>query len=953
MAETGTKLGKLGLAIVESFVESNLDETIVTDLRAPTDEQAVIEKAMQATADCLRKEWADKRQWNSIFMWNALFNLEPKKKELLIALKEAAKIFYDHPIDMGFAGVLTEILQESNEFSQEVIQKAVEEYIAVLTEELLLADKDFRENMRGVADLHAVEIPRSEEQPLVIQQPPIYKNIYDGITPRQVAEDELQAALARLVELPEDEIPTPASMPKGSRFPNIRPNPLFVGREDDLKRLAVWLKGESPVAIGQVAAATGIGGVGKTELASEFAHRYGRFFTGGVYWLSFAEPELIPFEVAACGGLADDNPLENRVKQVLSQWQSGMPRLLIFDNCEDPHLLMQWRPHTGASRVLVTSHLSNWTPALGFKQLKLGMLERSESIALLRGFREDLETNDPDLDAIAGELEDLPLALKIAGSYLRAYRNEMNPWEYLNALRQLRLLKRRSLEGGKFSQIGYDLDVERCFAICVNQLDQDGETDHLPLDLLKRIACFASGESIPRELLKTSAGEEIASNVFGDGVDRLLEMGLVEENELGDIRMHRLVACFIRNNLLDKSALVHVEKAVSSAASDANISGYPSRMRPVLAHLKYLTDLALKRGDEQAANIANNLGYYLEVIADYAGARPYYEQALAIRRKVLGEEHPDTILSFNNLGGLLESMGDYSGAWTNYEQVLANQRKTLGEEHPDTARSLYNLGGLLYSMGDYPSARLYFAQALAIHRKVLGDEHPDTVRNVNKLGALMQAMGDRPGARAYFEEALAIRRKVLGEKHTDADRSLNKLEYLLKPKVVLPGLFILLLAVIGWQVFAQGLISSALASRTATPTETDVPQSSVIFPGPTSTTSKTASSTPTTTPPPTSTPTPTSTVSSTSTRYSPYLPILPTMTPRPVVIDWTNTPLPTNTPVTLTVTPVPPTGTPVPPTVTPVPPTVTPIPPTVTPIPTGTPTSHLPTDIPTQAPTIP
>ena len=132
-----------------------------------------------------------------------------------------------------------------------------------------------------------------------------YQTIYEGINPRQVEEEELQSAFARLAELPEDEIPAPASMPKGSRFPNMRPNPLFVGREEDLRQLAVWLKGENSVAIGQVAAATGMGGIGKTQLASEFAHRYGQYFTGGVFWLSFTNPELIPSEVAACGAPAD------------------------------------------------------------------------------------------------------------------------------------------------------------------------------------------------------------------------------------------------------------------------------------------------------------------------------------------------------------------------------------------------------------------------------------------------------------------------------------------------------------------------------------------------------------------------------------------------------------------------------------------------------------------------
>jgi len=100
---------------------------------------------------------------------------------------------------------------------------------------------------------------------------------------------------------PLDTLPTPAPLPPGSRMP-LRRNPLFVGREADLLRLARALHGDGTAAIGpQTAVATGLGGIGKSQLACEFVHRYGQFFAGGVFWLSCAEPEAISAEVAACG----------------------------------------------------------------------------------------------------------------------------------------------------------------------------------------------------------------------------------------------------------------------------------------------------------------------------------------------------------------------------------------------------------------------------------------------------------------------------------------------------------------------------------------------------------------------------------------------------------------------------------------------------------------------------
>jgi hypothetical protein len=444
MAETGKKPGKLGLAILESLVEGKLGDGFVKADHAPTESQIPIAEAMQKTADRLWKDWTDKN------IWNGLFSALPRNRKLLADLKPASASFYKHPTDTGFAGVLSEILQGHNHFSPEAVQKAVGDYITTLTEELIVADTKFRENARGVSDTRLVEAPphveklptgqptlppkesqdnvtphQVEEIGLAEIQPTLpSKEALGIVTPRQLEESELQEALARLNELPEKAIPKPAALPKNSRFPSIRPNQLFVGRKEELRQLAVWLKKGETVVINQVAAVTGMGGIGKTQLASAFAQRYGKFFSGGVYWLDFAEPELIPSEVAACAGPADVNPLDIRVKQVLSDWQDGNPRLLIFDNCEDPQLLMQWRPPKGASRVVVTSRQSNWDPRLGIQVLPLGLLERPESLALLQGFREDLGVDEPDLNAIASDLEDMPLALQLAGGFLHAHRKE-------------------------------------------------------------------------------------------------------------------------------------------------------------------------------------------------------------------------------------------------------------------------------------------------------------------------------------------------------------------------------------------------------------------------------------------------------------------------------------------------------------------------------------------------
>jgi CHAT domain-containing protein/Tfp pilus assembly protein PilF len=180
------------------------------------------------------------------------------------------------------------------------------------------------------------------------------------------------------------------------------------------------------------------------------------------------------------------------------------------------------------------------------------------------------------------------------------------------------------------------------------------------------------------------------------------------------------------------------------------------------------------------ATTFNNLGFLLQAQGDLAAARPYLEQALAIRKKVQGEQHPDTATAFNNLGQLLQAQGDRAAARSCLEHALAIRTKVQGEQHPETAQSLNNLGLLLQAEGDWVAARSCYEQALAINRKILGEQHPDTARSLDNVGVVLLLQADPAAARPYVEQALAIRKKVLGEHHPDTAISLNNMGSLLE-----------------------------------------------------------------------------------------------------------------------------------------------------------------------------
>ena len=128
-----------------------------------------------------------------------------------------------------------------------------------------------------------------------------------------------------------------------------------------------------------------------------------------------------------------------------------MPRLLVFDNCEEEALLESWRPTSGGCRVLVTSRRSNWTPTLGVTVLPLDLLPRADSVELLRRYRPDLTPDAVGLDAVAAELGDLPLALHLAGSYLHAYRSDVSLDAYLAELRRSDIVQQRISENNAYA----------------------------------------------------------------------------------------------------------------------------------------------------------------------------------------------------------------------------------------------------------------------------------------------------------------------------------------------------------------------------------------------------------------------------------------------------------------------------------------------------------------------
>ena len=609
-------------------------------------------------------------------------------------------------------------------------------------------------------------------------------------------------------DMPDNQVHEPGPLPTGSHMP-LTPNPLFIGRQTELQTIAQELKQNAAIAVGKIVAVTGLGGIGRTQLAVEFAYRYGRYFPGGVFWLHFTAAESIPAQIAACGGLDGMNlrsdfdtlPLKKQVELVQHNWRKSIPQLLIFDGCQEESLLIKWRPPHGGSHIIVTSRRGQWDLALGVHQLPLTLLSREESIALLCRFRPDMKITEAD--AIAGALGDLPLALHLAGSYLRSFQASITPATYLaqlNASQHGAKIKHPSLQGqsANYSPTQHDLNIAQTFALSYQHLTVADETNVLAQSLLKCAAYFAPAEPIPLHLLFATVGEQPPAAVH-EALIRLIGLGLVQEQASDTVSLHQLVVDFVTQMAVNGSAQTAVENVLAKEAERINDLAKPAMLVPWQVHLRYVTEAALKNGSSETGRLCFALGQHLHMAGEYEGAHSYLEKARLFWEQQLEPAELQVAKCMNELGLLFQAIGMFAEAETHYKWALKLRRKILDPFHLSIAQSLNNLGFMYISSGNYRLACQYLEETLIFVEHSVGLEAPHTAFVLSNLGVALQEMGELARAKQYAERSLAIREQAHGLEHPITAYSLCNLGWVLYHR--------------GDLTKAQSLLEQALAIR--------------------------------------------------------------------------------------------------------------------------------------------
>ncbi len=551
--------------------------------------------------------------------------------------------------------------------------------------------------------------------------------------------------------------------------------------------LARSLKENSTAAVGRPVAATGWGGIGKTELATEFVHRYGRFFRGGVFWLSAEDEDTLRSQVAECGAQwcldlwrhGEPQSQQENINAVWEAWQEPVPRLIVLDNCENADVLHRWRPSNGEARVLVTSRRNTWPPGVEVTQHTLGTLARAQSIALLRRGRPDLSANDANLDAIADALGDLPIALRLTADYLEDCHplKAGQPEQYLADLRAYSVLDHPALQGEQTPETVQEKGVAQSFWLSLSRLDTDRDTDALAREMLTRAACFAPGESIPGGVLRATAPNDAGEKTVHDALNRLAALGLLERQAEDAWQMHRLVARFAwRTATEGETAQAAGEDALKRKAYEINQGGLPAPFVPLQPHVDHAAVEAEKRGAPANAGwLFTELGYHAHMVAAHGAARAHYQRALDNAQQAYGPEHSHVAACLNNLGSVAQDEGDLPAARDYFERALAIDENTHGPDHPMVATRLNNLGSLAYYEGGLLAARRYLERALAIDENTHGPDDPHVARDRNNLGCVAWAEGDLPAARQYFERALRVWAEKLSPDHPDTNTARDNL----------------------------------------------------------------------------------------------------------------------------------------------------------------------------------
>ncbi|KAH7119384.1 hypothetical protein B0J13DRAFT_532484 [Dactylonectria estremocensis] len=567
----------------------------------------------------------------------------------------------------------------------------------------------------------------------------------------------------------------------------------------------------------------GLGGVGKTQLAIDFARRHQATFSS-VFWLDGRSEDRLRGSIAGCvnripkgqipstgrnkseaHGKDDLDATVASVMEWLARPGNG-DWLLIFDNVDQDHEqggvtgaydLRRYLPGDHGA-ILVTTRLSRLAQLGESRRLAKVDLSLSRTI-FGKWYGGELGS---DCDQLLELLDGLPLALAQAASYLREKGIDVTTYVQIYKHQWDELMESRDASSRPL------LDYEQG-SIATTWMVSFKEIERKSTNAasLLRLWAFLDNKQLWHGLLGTAteAGGadgwpdwlwEMARNEvrFLDSIGLLLRYSMVEtqEGSTGSYSMHPVVHRWA--SFLDDDRQKHESARLALIVVGSSVPMRESReywvlQQKLLPHAERCAEWMREAlagadvwyiGDELVMGSLHMLGLLYSDQGKFKEAEEMYERALEGKEKALGPHHTSTLMTVNNLGNLYSDQGKFKEAEEMYERALEGKEKALGLHHTSTLDTVNNLGNLYNSQGKFKEAEEMYERALEGKEKAPGPDQISTLHTVNNLGTLYKDQGKFKEAEEMYERALEGKEKALGPNHTSTLDTVNNLGTLYK-----------------------------------------------------------------------------------------------------------------------------------------------------------------------------
>ena len=582
-----------------------------------------------------------------------------------------------------------------------------------------------------------------------------------------------------------------------------RRNPHFTGRDDLLDRLYQQLTPAGRhdpattrrAALTQPQAIKGLGGIGKTQIAVEYAYRsreQGRYTH--TFWINAATEEAVIASLTQLAHLLPafpekDETDQHKLVEAIKRWleRCEQPWLLIFDNADDLPLVSTYLPQRGNGSILLTTRVSAvGSFAAPIEVGNMGVLEGTQ-LLLRRALRFERASDEAINEAtnLVIALDFFPLALDQAGAYIEETGCGLVDYLQLYQTHRKDLLARRGAQA-----TNYPDSVATTWSLSFQKIEQQSPA---AAELL-RLCAYLAPDNIPEDLIRDGAPywspllQQAAADpfTFNQMIELLLKFSFVQRLvESRMLSIHRLVQT-VQMDTMERVMQRHWAERVVRAVNFVFPDGTDPETWPqcllylpqAQACVSLIERYAL--GEPEAASLLLETARYLSSCALDVQALPLFQQSLAIQQSpAIGERDVDRMIdTLIDLGSVYSALGAGEQATVSYERALEMSEHTFGPEHPSTVRSLCRLALHWGGMGEYALQESLLQQALARQEKMLGPEHPEVAAILDSLGLLYSYLDDTERAEPLLQRALTIREQAFGPEDLEITTSLHSLAVL-------------------------------------------------------------------------------------------------------------------------------------------------------------------------------